>query len=90
MVVKFAIISTIMKSPLKGGSIENYIDCNMGVNGKWGSTFEMICVRIIYCVNLTGVANMSGILLILKLLKSYQQTLIVKFIAVIVVIMRIT
>ena len=28
----------------KGGTIEDYIDCVMSVNGKWGSTFEMICV----------------------------------------------
>ena len=42
------------------GSIENYIDCNMGVNGKWGSTFEIICVSIIYCVRIISIANMSG------------------------------
>ena len=32
---------------IEGGSIENYIDYNIGVNGKWGSTFGMICVSII-------------------------------------------
>ena len=32
----------------------------MGVNGKWGLTFEMICVSIIYCVRIISIANMSG------------------------------
>jgi len=32
----------------------------MGVNGKWGSTFEMICVSIIYCVRIISIANLSG------------------------------
>ena len=73
----------------KGGSIEDYIDCVMSVNGKWGPIFEMICVSIIYCVRIISVANISGILLILKLLKIYQQSLIVKFITVIVVIVNI-
>ena len=45
---------------IEGGSIENYIDYVMGVNGKWGSTFEMICVSIIYCVRIISIANMSG------------------------------
>ena len=45
---------------IEGGSIENYIDCNMGVNSKWGSTFEMICVSIIYCVRIISIANLSG------------------------------
>ena len=45
---------------IEGGSIENYIDCNMGVNGKWGSIFEMICVSIIYCVRIISIANLSG------------------------------
>ena len=36
---------------VEGGSIENYIDCNMGDNGKWRSTFEMIYVSIIYSYN---------------------------------------
>ena len=43
---------------IEGGSIENYIDSNMGVNGKWGSTFEMICVSIIYCVRIMSFLNM--------------------------------
>ena len=29
---------------IEGGSIEDYIDCVMSVNGKWGSLFERICV----------------------------------------------
>ena len=35
----------------KGGSIDDYIDCVMSVNDKWGSTFEMIYVSIIYSYN---------------------------------------
>ena len=45
---------------LEGESIENYIDCTMGVSGKWGSTFEMICVSIIYGVRIISIANMTG------------------------------
>ena len=30
------------------GTIEDYIDCIMSVNGKMGSTYEMICVSIVY------------------------------------------
>ena len=33
---------------IEGGSIENYIECNMGVNGKWGSTFEIIHIIVEY------------------------------------------
>ena len=73
----------------KGGSIEDYIDYVMSDNDKLGSKFEIICVSIIYRILIFSIANISGILLILKLLKSYQQTLIVKFITVIVVIMNI-
>ena len=32
----------------------------MSVNGKWGSTFEMICVSIIYRVRIISIANISG------------------------------
>ena len=122
----------------KGGSIEDYIDYVMSVNGKWGPIFVMICVRIIYRVLIISIANISGGFMIsntlslfnayhivndnsvmsdryiylychlykapttpcaqdiilnnfvyLKLLKRYQHTLIVKFITVIVVIMKI-
>ena len=45
---------------IEGESIEDYIDCAMSVNGKWGSTFEMICVSIIYRVRIISIANMAG------------------------------
>ena len=43
----------------KGGSIEDYIDCVMSVNGKWEPIFVMICVRIIYRVLIISIANTS-------------------------------
>ena len=43
----------------KGGTIEYYIDCVMSVNSKWGSTFEMICVSIIYRVRVIDITNIS-------------------------------
>ena len=44
----------------KGRLIEEYIKCVMSVNGKWGSTFEMMCVSIIYRVRIIRIANISG------------------------------
>ena len=44
---------------IEGGSIEDYIGCVMSVKGKWGSTFEMICVSIIYRVRVIGITNIS-------------------------------
>ena len=43
----------------EGETIEYYIDCVMSVNSKWGSTFEMICVSIIYRVRVIGITNIS-------------------------------
>jgi len=40
------------EKPSKSGSIEDYIDCVMSVNGKGGSTFEIICVSIVYRVGI--------------------------------------
>ena len=63
------------ESSSKSGSIEDYIDCVMSVNGKWGSTFEMTCVSIIYRVRIIGIANMSGGFMVsdtLSLLNAYQ------------------
>ena len=59
----------------KGGTIEDYIDCVMSVNGKWRSTFEMICVSIIYRVRIISIANITGGFMvsdILSLLNAYQ------------------
>ena len=44
----------------KGGTIEDYIDCVMSVSGTWGSTFDIICVSIIYRVRIISIANISG------------------------------
>ena len=59
---------------IKGGSIGDYIHCVMSVNGKWGSTFEMICVSIIYRVRIISIANISGEFMVsdtLSLLDAY-------------------
>ena len=58
-----------------GGSIEDYIDCVLSMNIKWGSTFVMICVSIIYCVRIISIANISGGFMVsdtLSLLNTYQ------------------
>ena len=47
----------------------------MGVNGKWGSTFEMIYVRITYRVRIISIANVLGGFMVsdtLSLLNTYQ------------------
>ena len=47
----------------------------MSVNGKWGSTFEMICVSIIYRVHIISIADISGRCMVydtLSLLNAYQ------------------
>ena len=47
----------------------------MSVNGKRGSTFEMICVSIIYRVRTISIAKMSGGFMVsntLSLLNAYQ------------------
>ena len=47
----------------------------MSVNGKWRSTFEMICVIIIYRVHIISIANITGGFMvsdILSLLNAYQ------------------
>ena len=47
----------------------------MSMNGKWGSTFEIICVSIIYRVRIISIANISGGFMIsdiLSLLNAYQ------------------
>ena len=59
----------------KSGSIDDYIDCVMSVNDKWGSTFEMIFVSIIYRVCIISIANISGGLMVsdtLSLLNAYK------------------
>ena len=48
----------------------------MSVNGKWGSTFEMIRVSIIYRVRIISIANMLGEFMVsdtLSLLNAYQR-----------------
>ena len=47
----------------------------MSVNGKWGLTFEMTCVSIIYRVRIISIANISGGFMVsdtLSLLNTYQ------------------
>ena len=47
----------------------------MSVNSKWGSTFEMICVSIIYRVRIVSITNISGRFMVsdtLSLLNVYQ------------------
>ena len=47
----------------------------MSVNGKWGSTFEMICVSIIYRVHIISIAKILGVFMVsntLYLLNAYQ------------------
>lgn len=47
----------------------------MSVNGKWGSTFEMRCVSIIYRVHIISIANILGVFMVsntLYLLNAYQ------------------
>ena len=56
-------------------TIEDYIECQMSVSGKWGSKFEMICVSIIYRVPIISIANISGGFMVsntLSLLNPYQ------------------
>ena len=48
------------KKYIGGGSIEDYIDCIMSVNGKWGTIFEMRCVSIIYSFRIINIANIPG------------------------------
>ena len=63
------------ENSIERGSIEDYIDCVMSINGKWGSTFEMICVSIIYRVRIISIANITGGFMvsdILSLLNAYQ------------------
>ena len=58
-----------------GGTIEDYIEYEMSVNGTWGSTFEMICVSIIYRVHIISIADISGRCMVydtLSLLNAYQ------------------
>ena len=59
----------------KSGTIENCIDYAMSVNGKWGCTFKIICVSIIYRVCIISIANISGGFMVpdtLFLLNAYQ------------------
>ena len=59
----------------KGGTIEDYIDCVMNVNGKWGTTFEIIYVSIIYRVRIISIANISDGFMVsdaLSLLNVYE------------------
>ena len=50
----------INKKSSIGGTIEYCIECEMSVNGKWGSTFEMICVSIVYRVRIISIAGISS------------------------------
>ena len=42
-----------------GETTEDYIEYERSVNVKWGPTFEMICVSIIYHVRIISIANIS-------------------------------
>ena len=58
----------------KRGTIEHCIDCVISVNGKWGSSFEIICVSIIYRVRIISIVNISGGFMVsdtLSLLNAY-------------------
>ena len=47
----------------------------MSVSGTWGSTFDIICVSIIYRVHIISIANIPGRFMVsdtLYLLKAYQ------------------
>ena len=43
-----------------GKTIDNYVNCIMGKDRNWASTFEVVCAIIIYRVRIISIDNMKG------------------------------
>ena len=55
-----------------GGTIDDYVNCTMGVDRKSGSAFEKICASIICSVRIFSIANMKGRFVIPNTLWSFN------------------